>query len=50
MSVYQEKLQVDIWLYIFGVDILQFAGLSLIVFAVLRKLIQKMRLKFQFHQ
>ena len=41
MSVYQEKLQVDIWLYIFGVDILQFAGLSLIVFAVLRKLIQK---------
>jgi len=41
ISVYQEKLQLDIWPYIFGVDILQFAGISLIIIAVLKKVIQK---------
>jgi uncharacterized membrane protein len=41
ISVYQEKLQVNIWPYIFGVDILQFAGLSLIFISLLKNVIQK---------
>ena len=41
VSVYQEKLQVDIWPYVFGVDILQFAGLSIIIIALLKHLLQK---------
>ncbi len=41
LSVYQKKIQADIWPYIFGVDILQFAGLSLIIIALLKNTFQK---------
>lgn len=41
LSVYQEKIQADIWTYIFGVDILQFAGLSLFIISMLKNIIQK---------
>lgn len=40
VSVCQQKLQVDIWPYIFGVDILQFAGLSLIILSFLKPVMQ----------
>lgn len=41
LSVYKGTLHVDVWPYIFGVDILQFAGLSLLVIAPLKKRIQQ---------
>lgn len=41
LSVYRQKLQVNIWPYVFGVDILQFAGLSLIIMALLNRMLQK---------
>jgi len=41
VSVYQQKIKVDVWPYIFGVDIFQFAGLSLIIIAILKNSFQK---------
>ena len=41
ISVWQKKLQADIWPYVFGVDILQFAGISLITIALLKHIVQK---------
>lgn len=41
LSAYQGKIEVDIWPYVFGVDILQFAGLSLIIISLLKNIFQK---------
>ena len=35
------KINLPIWPYIFGVDILQFAGISMILFALLKKIFKK---------
>lgn len=40
-SVYQGKFKLDIYPYVFGVDILQFAGLSMIMMAILKPLFNK---------
>lgn len=40
-SVYTNKLQINIWPYVFGVDILHFAGLSTIALFCLRKWLEK---------
>jgi hypothetical protein len=41
LSVLNGKLQLSIWPYVFGVDILHFAGLALIFIGVFRKMIEK---------
>ncbi len=41
ISVYHEKLHVDVLPYIFGVDILHFAGIALVMIAPLKKTIKK---------
>jgi uncharacterized membrane protein len=41
LSVYKGLFEVDLWPYIFGIDILQFAGFSLIIIAFLKKVFQK---------
>ncbi len=41
LSVYKGLIEVDLWPYIFGIDILQFAGFSLIIIAFLKNLLQK---------
>lgn len=41
LSVNKGLLQIDVWPYVFGVDILQFAGIALIVIAILKKLIDR---------
>lgn len=41
ISVITGRINVDIWPYIFGVDILQFAGLSLVIIATTKKLLEK---------
>lgn len=41
IAVYTGRLEYNIWPYIFGVDILQFAGLSLIIIALFKKLLEK---------
>ena len=40
ISVNRGVLKVDIWPYIFGVDILQLAGLAVVLMAVLKKVLQ----------
>ena len=40
-SVYKGVLHVDVVPYVFGVDILQFAGISIIVLAIFKKVIEK---------
>lgn len=40
-KVFREGWNINIWPYVFGVDVLLFAGLSLIVIAVSRKIIEK---------
>lgn len=41
IKVSQGELLLDIWPYVFGVDVLQFAGLSLILVALFKNFIQK---------
>jgi uncharacterized membrane protein len=41
IKVSRGVLQIDIWPYVFGVDVLQFAGLSLILVALFKSFIQK---------
>ncbi len=41
ISVSKGLFQIDIWQYVFGIDILQFAGLSILVIAVLKKLLEQ---------
>jgi len=41
LSVYEGLYEVDLWPYILGIDILQFAGFSIIVIAFLKNLLQK---------
>jgi uncharacterized membrane protein len=41
LSVYKGLIEVDLWPYIFGIDILQFAGFSIIIIAFLKKVLQK---------
>ena len=43
-SVCNNKFQINIWPYVFGVDILHFAGLSIIILACFRKILEKYRL------
>ncbi|MBI3521326.1 MAG: DUF1624 domain-containing protein [Bacteroidetes bacterium] len=40
-AVYKGAVQVDVWSYVFGVDILPFAGLGLLVIAPLQKVMQQ---------
>lgn len=40
-AVYRGSIQANIWPYIFGVDILPFAGLSLLIIAPLKNIIQQ---------
>ena len=41
LSVYKGLFKIDLWHYIFGVDILPFAGISIILLAVLKKTLEK---------
>ena len=41
LSVYNGLYEIDLWPYIFGIDILQFAGFSIIVIAMFKKVLQK---------
>lgn len=41
LSVYNGLFEIDLWPYIFGIDILQFAGFSIIVIAMFKKVLQK---------
>ncbi len=40
LHVNRGELQIDLWPYIFGVDILQFAGLAIIIIALIKKVIE----------